>query len=95
MICCTEPGQTYALCVLYIQKTRVTLKYKKKENEQILLTVTDKKQTRTHVREGARQRQDSNFLTELISGRKSRSGLDTKTYPLTEYLRLSPGKRKR
>jgi hypothetical protein len=31
------------------------------------------------VREGAPQRQDHNFQTELISGRKSHSGLATKT----------------
>jgi hypothetical protein len=37
------------------------------------------------VREGATQKQDRNFQTatfrqEVISGRKSQSGLDTKTY---------------
>jgi hypothetical protein len=34
-------------------------------------------QTQPLVREGAPQRQDSKFQTELISGRKSHSGLDT------------------
>jgi hypothetical protein len=43
----------------------------------MLLTVTDK---RPLVREGAPQRQDSNLQTELISDRKSHSGLDTNTY---------------
>jgi hypothetical protein len=40
-------------------------------NGQILLTVTDKRQTRPFVREGAQQKQDINFQTEVISGRKS------------------------
>jgi hypothetical protein len=47
---------------------------------QILLTVTDKRQTRPLVREGAQQKQDSNIQTELISGRKSQGGFDAKTY---------------
>jgi hypothetical protein len=54
-------------------------KGKKLDNGQLLLTVTDKRQTRPLVREGAPQRQDSKFQTELMSGRKSHSGLDTKT----------------
>jgi hypothetical protein len=32
------------------------------------------------VREGAQQRQHSKIQTELISGRKSKGGLDAKTY---------------
>jgi hypothetical protein len=52
--------------------------------DKLLLTVTDKRQTRLLVREGAPQRQDSNFQTELISGRKSHIGIDTKTYWLTD-----------
>jgi hypothetical protein len=36
-----------------------------------LYHITDKRQTRPLVREGAPQRQDSNFQTELISGHKS------------------------
>jgi hypothetical protein len=55
-------------------------KKKKLDDRQLLLKVTDKRQTRPLVREGTPQRQDSNFQTELISGRKSHSGLDTKTY---------------
>jgi hypothetical protein len=47
---------------------------------QLLLTVTDKRQTRSLVREVAQQRQHSKILTELISGRKSQGGLDAKTY---------------
>jgi hypothetical protein len=47
---------------------------------QLLSTVTDKRQTRPLVREGAQQRQDNKIQTELISGLKSRSGLDAKTY---------------
>jgi hypothetical protein len=46
----------------------------------LTLAVTDKRQTRPLVREGAPQRQDSNIQTELISGRKSQGGLDAKTY---------------
>jgi hypothetical protein len=56
---------------------------KKLNGGQLLLTVTDKRQTRPLVREGAPQRQDSKIQTELISGRKSHSGFDTKTYSLT------------
>jgi hypothetical protein len=43
-------------------------------------TTPYKRQTRPLVREGAPQRQDSKFQTELISGRKSQGGLDAKTY---------------
>jgi hypothetical protein len=57
---------------------------KKVDGGQLLLTVTDKRQTRPLVREGAQQKQDSKILTELISGRKSHSGLDAKTYWLTD-----------
>jgi hypothetical protein len=56
---------------------------KKIVNGQLLLTVTDKRQTRPLVREGAQQRQHNEIQTELISGRKSQSGLDAKTYWLT------------
>jgi hypothetical protein len=57
----------------------------KLDGGQLLLTVTDKGQTRPLVREGAPQRQDSNFQTttlgqEVIFGHKSQSGLDTLTY---------------
>jgi hypothetical protein len=48
--------------------------------DELLLTVTEKRQTRPLVTEGAPQRQDSKFQKELISGRMSHSGLDTKTY---------------
>jgi hypothetical protein len=54
------------------------------DNAQLLLTVTDKRQTRPLVREGAQQRQDSKIQTELISGRKSQGGLDAKTHWLTD-----------
>jgi hypothetical protein len=47
-----------------------------------MVTVTDKRQTRPLVREGAQQRQHSEIQTELIFGRKSRGGLDAKTYLL-------------
>jgi hypothetical protein len=47
---------------------------------QILLTVTDKRQSGLLVREGAPQKQASNFQTELVSGRKSHTRLDTKTH---------------
>jgi hypothetical protein len=55
----------------------------KLDDGQLLLTVTDKRQTRPLVREGAQQRQDSKIQTELISGRKSQGGLDANTYWLT------------
>jgi hypothetical protein len=51
-----------------------------------LLIVTNKRQTRTLVKEGATQRQDSNVQTELISGHKSHSGLGTKTYVITSLM---------
>jgi hypothetical protein len=52
--------------------------------DKLLLTATDERQTRPLLREGTPQRQDSKFQTELISGRKPHSGLDTKTYWLTD-----------
>jgi hypothetical protein len=55
-------------------------KDKKLDGGQLLLTVTDKRQTPPLVREGAQQRQDSKIQTELISSQKSQSGLDAKTY---------------
>jgi hypothetical protein len=55
-------------------------KRKELDDGQLLLTVTDKRQTRPLVRESAQQRQYSKIQTELISGRKSQGGLDTKTY---------------
>jgi hypothetical protein len=57
------------------KKTKMNL-----DGEQLLLTVTDKRQARSLVREGVQQRQDSKIQTELMSGRKSQSGLDAKTY---------------
>jgi hypothetical protein len=91
MICCTEPGLTE---FLFIHKIYVACKMQKKikkrlDNGQMLLKLTDKRQARPLVREGAPQRQDSNLQTDLISGRKSHSGLDTKTYWLTEWLTVS------
>jgi hypothetical protein len=65
-------------------KKKTNKQTKTKENKidkgQVLLTVTDKRQTRPLIREGAQQRQHSNIQTELISGRKSQGGLDAKTY---------------
>jgi hypothetical protein len=58
---------------------------KKIDNGQLLLTVTDKRQTRPLTREGAQQRQHSEIQTELISGCKSQGGLDAKTYWLTDH----------
>jgi hypothetical protein len=46
--------------------------------------MTDKRQTRPLIREGAQQRQDSKIQAELISGRKSQGGLDAKTYWMTD-----------
>jgi hypothetical protein len=50
------------------------------EDGQLLVTVTDKRQTRPLVREVAPQKKESTFQTELISSRKSHSSLDTKKY---------------
>jgi hypothetical protein len=58
-------------------------KKRKLDDGQLLLTVTDKRQTRPLVSEGSQQRQHSKIQTELISGRKSQGGLDAKTYWLT------------
>jgi hypothetical protein len=55
-------------------------KRQKNLTDKLLLTVTDKRQAWPLVREGAPQRLDSKFQTELISGRKSHSGFDTETY---------------
>jgi hypothetical protein len=52
----------------------------KLDDGQLLLTVTDKRQTRPLVREGAQQIQHSKIQTELISGHKSQGGLDAKAY---------------
>jgi hypothetical protein len=57
----------------------------------LLQTEKDKWQTLPLVREGAPQRQDSNFQKKsfgqkVISGHKSQSGLDTLTYWLTVTL---------
>jgi TusA-related sulfurtransferase len=54
-------------------------KTKKLDGGQLLLTVTDKRQTRRLVREVAQQKQDSKIQTEIMSDRKSNSGLDAKT----------------
>jgi hypothetical protein len=67
MICCTEPVLTEALYILYIHKTCVTCKMQIKlnfDNGLNTVTVTKKRQTRPLVREGAPQRQHSNFQTE-------------------------------
>jgi hypothetical protein len=58
---------------------------KKLDDGRLLPTVTDERQTQPFVREGAPERQDSKFQTELISGHKFHSGLDTKTYWLTDH----------
>jgi hypothetical protein len=52
---------------------------KKSDGGQLLLTVTDKRQIRPLVGEGAQRRKDSKIKTELISGHKSHSGLDAMT----------------
>jgi hypothetical protein len=57
------------------KKTKIKL-----DGGQLLLTVTDKRQTRPLVREGAQQRQDTKINAELISGCKSQSGLNAKKY---------------
>jgi hypothetical protein len=53
---------------------------KKLADGQLLLTMTDKRQTRPLAREGTQQRQHKEIQTELISGHKSQGGLNTKTY---------------
>jgi hypothetical protein len=85
MMSCTEVvGLTEAL---YIHNACMTCGMGKKEektekldNGQILLTMTDRRQTRSLVRDGVPQTQDRKFQTELISGRMPHSGLDTNTY---------------
>jgi hypothetical protein len=63
----------------------------KTDNGQLLLTMSDKRQTRYLVREGAQQRQHSEIQTELISGHKSQGGLDAKTYWLTDSRNVISG----
>jgi hypothetical protein len=58
---------------MFIYIKRVTFKLEKKKDKQVgggllLLTLTDKRQTRPLVKEVAPQRQDSNIQIELISG---------------------------
>jgi hypothetical protein len=73
MICCTELGLTrpYIYCI-YIKRVTCNMgekkRMKKLDDGQLLLTVTDKRQTR------------QNISDRIISGRKSHSALDTKTY---------------
>jgi hypothetical protein len=64
-------------CKMGGEQTKTKEKF---DNGQLLLTVTDKRQTQRLVREGAQQRQHREIQTELISGRKSQGGLDAKTY---------------
>jgi hypothetical protein len=59
------------------------------DNELILPTMTDKRQTRPLVREGAPHGQDSNFQQEETSGHESQLGLDTKTDRQTDRLTVS------
>jgi hypothetical protein len=66
------------------EKQTKEIKIIKLDDGQLLLTVTDKRQTRPLVREGAQQRQHSTIQTEVIFGRKSQDGLDAKTYCLTD-----------
>jgi hypothetical protein len=59
--------------------------------DKLLHTENDKWQTRRLVREGAPQRQDSNFQKttfgqKVISGHESHSGLETMTCWLTDWL---------
>jgi hypothetical protein len=68
MIFYTELGLSMP-CIHCIYIKRVTCKVKKETRQkvldggQLLLTVTNKRQTRPLVREGALQRHDSNFQT--------------------------------
>jgi hypothetical protein len=57
--------------LLFLETSDLRPKKKKINGGQLLLTVTDKRQSRPLVREGAPQRQDSKIQTGLISGRKS------------------------
>jgi hypothetical protein len=88
MICCTEPVLTRP-CIYCMYIKHVTCK-EEEEEEKENLTMDNycwqglTRDTRPLVREGAPQRQDGKFQTELISGRKSHSGLDTKMYWLTD-----------
>jgi hypothetical protein len=93
MICSTEPGLTRpCMYCIYIKRVTCEMEGQKRQKKwnltgQLLLTVTDKRQTRPLVREGTQQRQDSKIHTELIFGRKSHSGLDVKT--LTDWPTVS------
>jgi hypothetical protein len=51
-------------------KTKEEKKNVKLDDGQLLLTVTDKRETRPLVRDGAQRRHHSKIQTELISGRK-------------------------
>jgi hypothetical protein len=59
-----------------------TKKEIQRDDGQLLLTVTDKRQTRLLVREGQQRptKRRSKIQTELISGLKSQGGFNAKTY---------------
>jgi hypothetical protein len=79
MICFTEPGLTWpCIYCIYIKLVTCKMERKKKTKKldcgQSLPTVTDKRQIRPVVREGAQNRQDSKIQKELKSGSRSQSG---------------------
>jgi hypothetical protein len=89
MSCCTEPRLTRpSIYCIYIKCMTCKIKKKKKKKN---LTIDNycwqwltRDRLRPLVREGAQQRQDSKIQIELISGRKSDSGIEAKTYWLTD-----------
>jgi hypothetical protein len=61
-------------------KTQKLVVYTKDGGDAMKSHLVPFQRTRPLVREGAPQRQDRKLQTELISGRNSHSGLDTRTY---------------
>jgi hypothetical protein len=92
-MCCTESELTEALHVKQVKYKK--RKWKKKKKDKLTMDKWSW-QNRPVVREGDPQKQDRNFQTELISGRKSHGRLDT-CEGGTEHHHRSPasGKRRR
>jgi hypothetical protein len=67
-----------------MKKKTKEVKKIKLDGGQLLLTVTDKRQTRPPTREGAQQRQESKIQTESTSSRKLQGRSDAKTHRPTD-----------
>jgi hypothetical protein len=81
MVCCTEPELTGPFYIVYIR-----LRFNSKivnnstnDNELILPAMTDKRQTRPLVREGATHGQDSNFQTRVETVKYRHESYGTRT----------------